>query len=138
MKKCKTCLIEQPTANFMKNHQNKDNLHTKCKKCMSEYKRVTRATPDQKEKSKLYGIKYRYNLSPEEYYKFIAGGCDSCGSPHGAAIDHDHSCCPGQITCGKCIRGVLCRRCNTVEGILKNNPECLYGLVAYMEKHKAV
>jgi hypothetical protein len=28
-------------------------------------------------------------------------------------IDHDHTCCPGERSCGKCIRGVLCMQCNT-------------------------
>lgn len=138
MKLCKICLIEQPVTNFTRNYQNKDKLQTRCKKCMSDYKKVTRAKPDQKEKSKLYGIKYKYNLSPEEYYELISGGCHSCGSHDRIAVDHDHSCCSGKTTCGKCIRGVLCRRCNTVEGILKNSPECLYGLVQYMEKHKII
>jgi hypothetical protein len=27
-------------------------------------------------------------------------------------IDHDHDCCPGSYTCGKCVRGVLCAPCN--------------------------
>lgn len=27
-------------------------------------------------------------------------------------IDHDHDCCPGR-GCGQCIRGIVCRPCNT-------------------------
>lgn len=28
------------------------------------------------------------------------------------AIDHNHTCCPGDKSCGKCIRGLLCAKCN--------------------------
>jgi hypothetical protein len=33
-------------------------------------------------------------------------------------IDHDHTCC-GRRSCGACIRGVLCQRCNTMIGYVE-------------------
>jgi hypothetical protein len=34
----------------------------------------------------------------------------------GMVVDHDHACCPGIKSCGKCVRGLLCVACNILVG----------------------
>lgn len=48
-------------------------------------------------------------------------------------VDHDHKCCSGDKSCGKCVRGILCPGCNTgmhyydKEGWVDNAKEYLNG-----------
>ena len=55
------------------------------------------------------------------------------GSPRLAynwAIDHDHTCCPEQHSCGDCIRGVLCVRCN--QTLAHDRIDKIAGLIDYL------
>jgi hypothetical protein len=52
-----------------------------------------------------------------------------------ACIDHDHSCCPTQKTCGKCVRGLLCGNCNRALGLLKDDIKIFQALTAYLLKY---
>lgn len=42
--------------------------------------------------------------------------CWICHSRNRLCVDHDHQCCPIGGSCGKCIRGILCTKCNTFLG----------------------
>jgi hypothetical protein len=65
----------------------------------------------------LTGIEYEAMLAVQE------GVCALCGQPPKTkrlAIDHDHRCCPGHFSCGKCIRGLLCTKCNLFLGLIES------------------
>jgi hypothetical protein len=79
----------------------------------------------------------RFGITEEEFNQLLGiqgYACGMCRKPFGdgerISIDHDHACCPvlpGAVarSCGKCVRGLLCFRCNTALGYIE-----LYGELA--------
>jgi hypothetical protein len=64
------------------------------------------------------------------------GRCAVCVSPLVAPhIDHDHSCCPGITSCGKCVRGLLCLSCNHMLGKAYDKPEVLEAAARYLRRY---
>jgi hypothetical protein len=50
-------------------------------------------------------------------------------------VDHDHRCCVGGVSkCGRCVRGVLCSRCNTVIGMLEEDPGLARAVASHVIK----
>lgn len=49
-------------------------------------------------------------------------------------IDHDHACCKRKAgSCGKCIRAILCSKCNTGLGQFNDSPDLLRAAARYLE-----
>lgn len=66
-------------------------------------------------------LRRMYGLTPEQYDALLVaqgGVCAICeaASDERLHVDHDHACCPGKASCGKCIRGLLCGKCNRLLG----------------------
>lgn len=91
----------------------------------------------------------RFNLTLDDYYFLLEqqnGVCAICGQPEthvvygkkkSLSIDHDSSCCPGRTnSCGKCIRGLLCSRCNTAIGLFEDNIEVLEMAINYIKTNR--
>ena len=116
-----------------------------CKPCMADWARDRRkkgiaSTP---EYTRIVNLR-RYGLTPETFADKLAaqgGRCDICGTrePGGQGwhVDHDHSCCnTRKNSCGKCLRGILCTRCNIGIGNFKDDPVVILAARNYILKYR--
>jgi hypothetical protein len=116
MKNCRVCGKLKKLDDFYSLGRNRDGRDTRCKECVrSAQKEIYQATKNPK-KIKERNLKVRYGLSIDEYTSMIKDGCAVCGTLDNLCVDHDHNCCPGKQSCGKCIRGILCWNHNIADG----------------------
>lgn len=80
-----------------------------------------------------------YSLSEEDLAELLAsqqGRCGICRTDdpgnRGWQIDHDHGCCPGVGSCGDCVRGLLCSKCNLFLGLADDKPQRLARAQEYL------
>lgn len=117
---CVVCKQTKPAADFHKNRSTWNGLVAYCKECA--YVRNV-------------GIKYKiFNI--EELMAASNGKCEICSEefrsrPH---IDHDHSCCDTDYTCGNCFRGLICGNCNYGLGHFRDSPDFLRSAADYLER----
>lgn len=84
-------------------------------------------------------IKHKYNLTRTEYDSMMKRPCEACGTTQkqfldtnkrwkknfrNHAVDHNHK--TGQV------RGTLCYQCNVSLGYMRDNPDTILGLFAYL------
>jgi hypothetical protein len=81
----------------------------------------------------------KYKISINQWESILEsqnGRCAICNEiSERLCVDHNHSCCPSQKTCGKCIRGILCDTCNRALGLMKDNPEIFLSAYKYLKNN---
>lgn len=102
------------------------------------YKPVTRSP-----EAKLARQCQRHGVTVDWFQLQLSIQGDACAICHGGegngknlAIDHDHSCCPGQFSCGECVRGILCRKCNTAIGLMGDDYATLASAAHYVNRRR--
>ena len=73
-------------------------------------------------------------LDYNELWVLQDGRCLICQRTENLVIDHDHGCCPGMYSCGDCVRGLLCVRCNTGIGYFKDSSRLLASAQKYLTR----
>ena len=131
--------------------KNKTGLDSPCRNCCRGYMKLRRANPELKERDKDSWRRWyknhpkhtteitrilKFNITPENYKKILLeqnNVCAICKKPETAvinnsvkslAVDHCH-------TTNK-IRGLLCSRCNTALGLLKDDVSIVTNMVNYL------
>jgi hypothetical protein len=157
VKKCNLCLEFIPIAGYREQDQALRSFKgTACMECNRARRRnlydpvigrVTRLGWKERdpvgymESSNRRRLRTRFNLSVEEFEelldKYSRTHCHLCNREYGVRgpiIDHDHACCPGRRSCGKCVRGIICNRCNVSLGAIEDNKDTLNNMINYLEK----
>ena len=120
---CSRCSQSKPTSEFSRGE-----LDRRCNTCIRD----------------VHLTKF-FLLTSAEYdamFESQGGVCGICKHPEtrlrkdgelfALAVDHDHSCCPGKRTCGKCVRGLLCWECNNILGKIEKREGMLEGIASYL------
>ena len=128
LKQCSDCGVEKPVDEFHRRSPSKDGYQPRCKDFARALGRAWYSIPKnklrQRANSRRHHLRHHFGLSPEQFDAMIEsqeGRCAICrtDTPGGAGtwhVDHDHRCCPGRETCGRCLRGLLCYSCNHALG----------------------
>jgi hypothetical protein len=106
----------------------------RCQSCHREVQRARRLAAAGRR------VQDTYSLTPEQYdalYAAQGGRCALCRRARGTggkrlAVDHDHACCPGPRSCGRCCRGLVCGPCNDVLAHFRDDPAAFERGAAYL------
>jgi len=126
-KQCRICEKILPIEQFHKKDKRNNSTETYCKTCR-----------------KYYGherVLQKYKMSIDDYMRMLKEQNYKCKICEGTedkrlSVDHDHSCCDGAYSCGKCIRGLLCSYCNKTLGMAKDSKEILQKMIHYLDSYK--
>ena len=149
MKICPRCGLDKPAHDYARDKSRPDGMQRICRLCDSRKGRayyeankehVAKYNRIHKGYKKYQRLKQKYNLTDIQFDEMLVaqdGNCAICGHKdnRGLSVDHDHSCCPGRSSCGKCVRGLLCSRCNMGLGNLGDDVETLLKSVDYLMSH---
>lgn len=97
---------------------------------------------DNPERARQTYIAQKYHVDFLGLWAEQGGLCAICGKPllidkkrgrDNVVVEHDHSCCPGPASCGRCVRGLAHSHCNIMLGMGDEDPELLRAGASYLE-----
>lgn len=129
------CEIRHYAKGMCRNHYTRMKLNGTI-----EYKAFKRPKDN---KIRDYNLRVKYLITIDQFNEMSINGCEICGDnpkDRSLQVDHDHNCCPTELTCGKCVRGVVCGRCNVVigkyeQGLIRPDNPLLDKVANYVVKY---
>ena len=97
---------------------------------------------------------YNHRMTVEQYTALRVAQADRCGAcheplrfgePRAVTVDHDPRCCQYEtlstgrtkgvpISCGKCVRALLCSPCNRAVGFFERYPQRVHMWIGYVRR----
>lgn len=126
---CTKCKIDKDEGEFPRNNAAKSRagLGYWCRDCCHAHYKSNEER--HKRQTRTNSIRYRYNLTVEEYDALIAKGCGICGEKARTRIVLDH--CHARDK----VREALCNNCNVLLGAAHDDPEILEAAASYVRRH---
>ncbi len=130
MKRCNRCEELKPLSEFYKRNASSDQVQSQCKACVKLYHSETHHS------TRRHGLTFEER---EAWLESQGGTCLYCDklSPF-MVIHHDHACCPGSWSCGRCVVAILCKKCNTASGGFNDDPEQMRRAADHLEQATAM
>lgn len=125
-KQCVGCQLWLSVDNYSAHRATADRLQVRCRACVYVARHFT-----------------QYRLRPEDIAQIMREQdhqCAVCSADISGryVVDHNHACCPGVKSCGKCVRGFLCDGCNLGLGAFKDSKQALLRAIEYLQLHDQV
>jgi hypothetical protein len=142
-KPCGKCGAVLPLIDFPVAHSAPDGHYSLCFPCKRRSGRRSARKDTSRALRDANHIRRKYGLTPEAFAAKLAaqdGRCTLCPPdappPKFWDVDHDHDCCPGQWSCGRCLRDILCPKHNRALGAWGDDPERLRAAADYVDRHR--
>lgn len=132
-RRCTSCGVTKPITEFYKRTGRDGGYQWSCKQCMKQKVKDWRAANPGRYRARQRCTKH--GLTVERYEEMLdaqGGKCAACRRRPAACVDHDHTCCPGERSCGECVRGLLCKQCNFALGLLQEDVRVIKRLARYL------
>lgn len=160
IKMCSKCQTVKKVHEFTKDSKAKDGLDSWCRSCKraynsspaakaaaqkwyykgggkvrkADYQRGVRLPRREAEPYRFQVLRRKYGLSPQDYTKLLeaqGGKCAICGRADPGRgkewpVDHDHNT--------GAVRGLLCWKCNSALGMLRDSPELCEAAARYLRR----
>lgn len=148
MKTCSVCRVEKQLDEFWPDRRRKNGLMARCKECNKAQAIIYRASKTdfykieyKKYKTKIRNrhLKNKYGIGIDNYSAILeaqGGCCAICGKLESEQfkgvlhVDHDHAT--------GAVRGLLCRGCNHMLGVVGDDTAILERAINYLKSHKAI
>lgn len=137
---CSRCRQEKPSEEFPGTRT------TYCKACWAAKAREERAAGKRKDSqyARISTLR-RYGLTLAQFDALLDAQDHRCAvcltdTPGGQGwhVDHDHTCCSTRKnSCGRCVRGLLCTRCNIGIGNFRDDPAIIQAAIDYITAYRA-